>query len=150
MWNTWKLTKKNYKISSFFSVPLPRETRKLAVLFFFADLELRPRRLEISVSKDGGKAREIFSQAARLTNTKISDLKMVLEYKNRLNQIIDEKTDLGKIDSTDSIIISELSQNEADEEFITIGISHRKELKNGKILSFFYKIEYFSFYLQSF
>ena len=65
---------------------------------------------------------------------------MVIEYKNRLNQIIDEKTDLSKIDSTDSIIISEVSQNEADEEFITIGISHRKELKNGKISSFFLRI----------
>ena len=94
---------------------------------------MRPRRLEISVSKDGGKAREIFSQAARLTNTNISDLKMVLEYKNRLNQVIDEKTELNKIDSTDSIIISELPRNDTEDDFITIGISHRKELKNGEL-----------------
>ena len=53
---------------------MPRETRKLRVLFFYPfshDEIERPRRLEITVSKSGGTLAEILQQAARLTNTKV-------------------------------------------------------------------------------
>lgn len=54
---------------------MPRETRKLRVLFFYPfshDEVERPRRLEITISKSGGTLAEILQQAARLTNTKVS------------------------------------------------------------------------------
>lgn len=114
----------------YLSVPLPRETRKICVLFFFASLEMRPRRLEISISKTGGTAREIYLQAARLTNKNSSDIKMIMEYKNRINSIIEEKKDLDDISGTDSLILSEIKSDQ--EELVTIGVSHRKELKYVK------------------
>jgi len=54
---------------------MPRETRKIRVLFFYPfshDEVERPRRLEITISKSGGTLAEILQQAARLTNTKVS------------------------------------------------------------------------------
>ena len=56
---------------------MPRETRKLRVLFFYPfshDEVERPRRLEITISKSGGTLAEILQQAARLTNTKVSTI----------------------------------------------------------------------------
>lgn len=112
----------------YLSVPMPRETRKLNVLFFFANPDMRPRRLEISISKSGGSAREIFLQAARLTNIKYTDIKMIMEYKSRINEVIDEKKELDGIQSTDSLVLSEVPAEE-DTDRIPIGISHRKDLK---------------------
>ena len=54
-----------------------------------------------------------------------------MEYKSRINEVIDEKKDLDGIQSTDSLVLSEIQAE--DEELISVGISHRKELKNGKL-----------------
>ena len=59
---------------------MPRETRKLRVLFFYPfshDEVERPRRLEITISKSGGTLAEILQQAARLTNTKVSAINFI-------------------------------------------------------------------------
>ena len=56
---------------------------------------------------------------------------MIMEYKNRINSIIEEKKDLDDISGTDSLILSEIKSDQ--EELVTIGVSHRKELKYGII-----------------
>ena len=53
-------------------MPLPRELRKISVLFFFASPEKRPRRFEIQVSKKGGSVREIYLQVSKVTDIPVS------------------------------------------------------------------------------
>ena len=62
------------------TVPMPSESRKVRVLFFYnmskADVDplaerQRPRRLELTISKAGGHVSEVIQQVARLTNTKV-------------------------------------------------------------------------------
>jgi len=55
-----------------------------------------------------------------------------MEYKSRINDVIDDQKELDEISGTDSLVLSEINSDDA--ELVTIGISHRKELKNGKIL----------------
>ena len=64
------------------------------------------------------------------SNSQMTDIQMIMSYKSRINKVFDEKTDLKDIDSTDILVLSEIKTEEND--LVHIGISHRKELKNGE------------------
>lgn len=110
----------------YLSVPLPRELRKLSVLFFFASPEKRPHRFEIQVSKKGGSVREIYLQVSKITDIPLADLRVLTSYKQRLHKTFSQTADLDDIDSTSEVIVSEVVEND---ENVVIGLSHRKELK---------------------
>lgn len=115
----------------YLSVPMPRETRKLRVLFFYPfshDEIERPRRLEITVSKSGGTLAEILQQAARLTNTKAENIRILREYKSGIQEVLaDRKTSLDDIQATDSIVLCDVGDFNQETERI-IGINFKKEL----------------------
>ncbi|CAG5096410.1 Oidioi.mRNA.OKI2018_I69.XSR.g14605.t1.cds [Oikopleura dioica] len=107
-------------------LPLPRELRKLSVLFFFASPEKRPRRFEIQVSKKGGSVREIYLQVSKNTDVPLDALRVLTSYKKRLHKSHPPTGDLDDIDSTSEVIASQIKN---DEENVVIGLSHRKELR---------------------
>jgi len=117
----------------YLSVPMPSESRKVRVLFFYnmskADVDplaerQRPRRLELTISKAGGHVSEVIQQVARLTNTKTEELKLYEAYKSRIRTIYQGNDNLGDIEFTDTIVVCQVATSD-DEQLKTIGLNFR-------------------------
>jgi len=127
----------------YLSLPMPSETRKLRILFFYSPTQLkretafalerqRPRKLEITVSKSGGTVAEIGQQVARLTGCKPENLCIFKEYKHMIRQVVHNKDGLEDIEGTDSVIVCEVEEDE--EIYKRIGINFRKDLREESLV----------------